>query len=192
MNNFIKDIINTPLWKNEMKSRINFKDITLQHWFNNCVFSPIWWFMLISVIILWFAWWKLVNKSKLLEIVTYGLFITLISSMLDIIGTEDILWGYPNMLIPLAPPLLFADFCVIPIIYMLIYQYFTTWKSFIIISTISGFLNAYVCEPIAISLQIYQMNNWKHIYSFPIYIIIGLLFKKVMYLILTIQRNNIE
>jgi hypothetical protein len=190
MFNFIKNLSDTPLWKEQIKSRIHLRDVNLKHWLDNNVFSPVWWFMLISVILIWFVWWELVKKSKLLEIVTYGLFITLLSLIIDITGTENILWGYPNMLVPLAPPLLFADLCVIPVIYMLIYQYFTSWKSFIVVSTISGFLNAFVWEPIAIYLQIYQMTNWKHIYSFPLYIIVGLLFKKIMCLIMKVQNTT--
>lgn len=185
----IKNLSDSPLWKEQIKIRIKLRDINLQHWLNNNVFSPVWWLMLILFIVLWFIWWKLVNKSKLLEIIAYGLFIMLISLIIDIVGTNNVLWNYPNKLIPLVPSLLFADLCAMPTIYMLIYQYFTTWKSFIAASIISGFLNAFICEPIAISLQIYEMNSWKHIYSFPLYIIIGLLFKKVMNLILRTQKS---
>ncbi|HEY5560312.1 MAG TPA: CBO0543 family protein [Clostridiaceae bacterium] len=171
------DISENPLWKEIVKARILVRDLNLKHWLGTNVFSLVWWFMVISFLIAWFVWWKLVNKSRFAEIVTYGLLVAMVSIILDIIGTSNVIWGYPNMLVPLAPPMFYADMCSMPVIYMLIYQYFRSWKSFIIAMTITAFIIAFIGEPIAVRLDIYELNSWKYLYSFPLYILIAIMLK---------------
>lgn len=121
--------------------------------------------MLISFIAIWFVWWKLVNKTRLFEIVTYGIMISFLAAIVDIIGVELVLWGYPNNLIPLVPALVFVDLGALPVIFMLVYQHFNSWKIFAIAILITSFFLAFVFEPITAWLDIYQINTWKYVYS---------------------------
>lgn len=82
-----------PLWKEQIKARIALRDVNLKHWQESNVFSPVWWLLLIAFIVIWYLWWKFVNKAKLLEIVGYGLLVALMSMILDILGVEYVLWG---------------------------------------------------------------------------------------------------
>lgn len=132
------------------------------------------------------------NKTRLLEIAAYGLMVTLWSVILDIAGAELVLWGYPNMLEPLMPPLLIVDLGILPIAYMLIYQYFPKWKSFTLALTLTAAFLAFIGEPFAQWLNIYEMNNWKHIYSFPIYIGMGLFLKWIMNIIIAKQSSPLR
>lgn len=68
-----------------------------------------------------------------------------------------------------------VDLGFLPVIYMLIYQYFPDWIKFTIAISITAVIIAFMGEPLAIRLDIYEMNNWKHIYSFPLYIALGLI-----------------
>lgn len=175
-----KTMSENPLWKEQVQARIALKTINLKHWLELNLFSPVWWLMLIIFIATWFIWWKLVNKTKLLEIVTYGLLVAFLFTILDFIGAEYVLWGYPNMILPLMPSLFVADLGSFPVIYMLIYQYFPDWIKFTIAITIASSFLAFIAEPIAVSLDIYQMNNWQHLYSFPIYIALALILKWIL------------
>ena len=168
-----------PLWKEQIKARIALRNLNLTYWLETNVFYPVWWFMAISFFLTWFVWRKFVNKSRFPEIVTYGLLVALLSTLLDMIGTSNVLWGYPNKLFPLIPSLVYADLCSLPVVYMLIYQYFTSYKSFFLAMTLTAYLIAFIGEPIAVKLDIYELNNWKHIYSFPLYILMGLILKWV-------------
>jgi hypothetical protein len=169
-----------PLWKEQIKARIALRDINLKRWLESNIFSPVWWLLLISFITLWVIWWKFVNKTKLLEIVTYGLLVSFLSTILNLFGTEFVLWGYPNNLVPVAPLLFEVDLGFLPVIYMLIYQYFPDWIKFTIVISITAVIIAFMGEPLAIRLDIYEMNNWKHIYSFPLYIALGLILKWIL------------
>ena len=163
---FIKDSLisqsDSQQWKEILQIRSELHHKYSAYWLNKNLFSLAWWLMVILFISLWFIWWKRVDKTKLNEIVTFGFMVALISnSCIDIIGCENVLWGYPIDLDPLISPLTVTDFCLIPITYMLLYQYFVNWKSFIIASVIISALYVFVAEPIAIQLNIFQLHNWK-------------------------------
>lgn len=83
------------------------------------------------------------KKTKLLEIVTYGLIVSFLSTILNLFGTEFVLWGYPNNLVPVAPLLFEIDLGFLPVIYMLIYQYFPDWIKFTIAISITAVIIAF-------------------------------------------------
>lgn len=109
------------------------------------------------------------RQKRIFEIVTYGFFVTAVGVIGDAIGVSLMLWHYPNTLLPVSQ---IAEVHTIqmPIIYMLVYQYFHSWKSFIIASAINAFVFAFMLEPLLVWLQIYELHGWKHIYSFFPYI----------------------
>lgn len=72
------------------------------------------------------------------------------------------------------------DLSVVPVFHMLVYQYFTKWKTFIIANIVTAFLYAYIAEPIFVKINIYEMTNWKHLYSVPIYILKAVVIKFVL------------
>jgi hypothetical protein len=177
-------------WKEIIRMRSDLHHKYFAYWLNNNLFSLAWWLMLILIILLWVIWWKHVNKAKLLEIVTFGVMVGLLASIIDIIGCENVLWGYPNDLDPLITPLTVTDFCLIPISYMFLYQYFVNWKSFITTSIILSALYVFVAEPLAVKLDIFQLHNWRHIYDFPMYLLLALSLKWVLNKIMLIQNNR--
>lgn len=63
---------------------------------------------------------------------------------------------------------------------MFIYQYFREWKSFIIANVILAAIFTFIAEPITVWLGIYKLDNWKYIYSFPIYILKTALIKWIV------------
>jgi hypothetical protein len=183
-------ISQNSLWKEQVADRKHLSEINTKHWLENNLFTPVWWLMLIMFIMSWYIWWKLVYKNRLHEIIIYGLMVIIGATILDIFGTEFVLWGYPNMLIPTAPPLFFVDICILPIIYMLVYQYFTRWKSFLTAMIITAAIISFIGEPIAVWLEIYELNNWNHLYSFPIYIILAIIFKWICSKIIKYKRKS--
>lgn len=183
------DVSENPLWKEQISTRMALKDINQKVWLETNLFSPVWWFMLVLFIIAWFIWWKLVDKKRLMEIVTYGLLVSILSTIFDITATQSVFWGYPNRLVPISPPLLFEDLCFLPVIFMLIYQYFTSWRSFSIALLITAFLLAFAVEPIAVWLDIFQLHSWKYGYSFLVYILMASSLKWIINNIKAKQNN---
>ncbi|MFA4886385.1 MAG: CBO0543 family protein [Desulfotomaculaceae bacterium] len=134
--------------------------------------------MLLAVLFIpWLVWWKYVDKKRLLEITLLGALVLIIASYLDAVISEFGLWSYNYEIIPVWPRLISADFTVLPVTYMFIYQYFQEWKKFLLAMVIASTLFAFVGEPFLQWLNIYNLHEWKHVYSFPIYIFLGLFVK---------------
>lgn len=160
----------------------------MDNWIHNFVFSLKWWILLSLTIVPWFIWWKIVDKSRLTEISLYGFFIISVSTILDVIGWNYSLWYYPNTLLALCTPLIPIDYTLLPILYMLAYQYFSSWKSFSIILLILSFIFAFVWEPLAEMLKFYKQLKWNHFYSFFGFFLIGVLTRWMILKIIKIQQ----
>lgn len=159
-------------------------------WMRNDVFSLRWWFLLVLFTVSLYLWWRLVDKSRLYEIVIYAAIIVILTLVLDELGEELTLWDYPYDLFPLFPPLFSVDLASLPIIYSLIYQYFRTWKSFIIASFAMAAIFCFIMEPLLVLTGVYQMLQWKSYYGFPIYVSMGIGTKALVNLIYLIPSKS--
>ncbi|MFE5321696.1 CBO0543 family protein [Paenibacillus sp. NPDC056579] len=67
----------------------------------------------------------------------------------------------------MEPPYTFpADITVFPVSFMVVYQFFKTWKSYLLASIFLAALFCYVNEPLFVLGNMFQMNNWTHTHSF--------------------------
>lgn len=152
-------------------------DLQVQHWLKYEIFTPQFWFLTAVLILPWIVWWKLVDKNRFLEIIIYGLFISTIVTLLDEIGCQLNWWEYLYDIEPLYPRLIPMNFTILPIIYMMLYQYFPDWKAFLVGSTVMSSVASFIFEPLLKMSGIYVLLEWKYLYSFPIYIILAALCK---------------
>ncbi|SDE29386.1 hypothetical protein SPACI_048760 [Sporomusa acidovorans DSM 3132] len=83
-----------------------------------------------------------------------------------------------------------VDTSVLPITYMLIYQYNSKWSSFLIAIVIMSAFFSFIAEPFLVWLGIYELITWKHYYSFPLYILYGVILKFIVDLTKSIQSKN--
>ncbi|WP_236639226.1 CBO0543 family protein [Pelosinus sp. UFO1] len=146
----------------------------IENWFENTFGSWRWWVLVVLLIFPWFIWAKIVDKKKLHELALFGLLIMVSSITLDEVGFVLSLWNYPINVIPIFPRLTSADYTAIPIIYMLIYQYFAIWKSFLWALIVISVFFSFVIEPSIMKLGFYVLINWSFLYSFILYLVVGL------------------
>ncbi|HWO97424.1 MAG TPA: CBO0543 family protein [Bacillus sp. (in: firmicutes)] len=176
---------------NEMQQQINkLNEMMMDYWINNFIFSAKWWFLLALTIVPWFLWWKIADKSRIIEILLYGLFIISISTILDVMGWNYSFWVYPDTLLGLCTPLVPIDYTLLPIFYMLAYQYFSSWKSFSIVLLILSFNFAFVWEPLAEMMSLYKPLKWRHVYSFFGYFLMGISLRCLVLRIVKIQQKE--
>lgn len=128
-----------------------------------------WWLLFALATVPWIIWWKIVDRQRLFEILTYGFLVMTVSVFFDAIGVEFDLWDYKHQIVPLFDVFIVYDFTVMPVLYMLVYQFFNTWKSFIIANVVVSAIFAFISEPLLVWIDFYLLMNWKYIYSFPIY-----------------------
>jgi hypothetical protein len=148
--------------------------LRINEWLQEDLFHFRWFFLIGVFVFSAFLWWKLVDKSRLPEITLHAGLTAIITLILDEIGEELTLWEYPSDILAIFPPLSAVDLASLPMIYSLIYQYFTTWKSFFRATLIMATIFCFILEPLLVWTDFYQVLKWKYYYGFPIYILMAI------------------
>jgi len=162
-----------------------------QHWLQHEVFSFQFWLLVALLIIPWLVWWKIVDKKRFLQIFLYGFMVMTVVTFLDEVGCQLNLWEYRVDIEPLFPRLIPMNFTMLPICYMVVYQYCAAWKPYLTANLLMAALFSFVGEPVFIWLDIYELIKWKHIYSFPLYFLLAVGFKAATDWALRVQRRAV-
>lgn len=149
-------------------------------WENEMLFSLKWWALILVVLVVWYVWWRFVNKERFVEICLVGFIAGLLSTILNSIGVEFTLWGFPDQLIGSIRVINVLDLTIIPVSYMLIYQYCPKWKPYLSVVFMWGFSGSFIGQPIFSYLDLYQLIKWDYILSLPVYIFIGVVVKLIV------------
>ncbi len=168
-----------PSMQDIMNAQEEISTLRWYYWKNEIVFSPQWWFILTFLFILIFVWLRLLDRSRILPILLFGLITLTIASLLDTVGGELQLWEYPKMVLPWGPRVICIDL-MIAIFFMLLYQFFKKWSSFLIAAVCLSAIFSFVFEPSAIYMGIYFPLTWSNLYSFPIYILLSACIKLIV------------
>jgi hypothetical protein len=180
-----------PTFNDIEKAYNKVQDLSYKYWLHESLYSFNWWFMVILTIFIWVIWFKFVKKSELIEIILGGCMISLVTLLLDLIGVNLNLWNYPTLMISnFYPTLLPVDVVVIPVTYMFMYQFFKSWKIFIIASVVVSAGYSFIAEPIFHAMDIYRLKHWQYIYSFPIYIVLFLFIRWFVVKVKAITDKN--
>lgn len=153
------------------------KDLNFEHWLKHEVLTWQWWLAVALLILPLLVWWHFVDKKRLLEISFFGSFVVTLTIIMDVTGSELLLWFYPIRILPQSPLLFPVDIVDLPVVLMLIYQRYEKWGKFLFVNAIASAIMSFVLEPGAIYIGMYKMISWKYIYSFPLYILIAVIAK---------------
>jgi len=155
----------------------------------NDIADPRWWLLLISIFWPWIVWWKLVAKKRIFEILAYGLLWAAMATWLDLLGTSNGMWEYPFKLYYKVSCLLPADVSVIPVLYMLLYQYGERWRTFLLGSVIVSTLLSFIFEPIFLKMNMLNLITWSHIKSWVSFIFLALVTRLIITLLKKAQQK---
>lgn len=150
---------------------------SINYWVNDVFNTWQWWLNIATLILPIIIWWKLVNKKNLKDLIIYGFFASGFAVLFDVVGETLVLWEYPYLVIPMDYILIDTDYSVLPVVYMLAYQYFPKWKGFILSNVLISAIFSFLAEPLLVWLGLYELHGWKYIYSFPIYVAIAIVCK---------------
>lgn len=165
-----------PVWQDIVELTKQYRMIRIEYWLNEVLFSSNWWILLVVAMTLFITWIIILDKKRIFEIISYGLMVTIIANLGDTIGLSFALWGYSYSLVH-TPEILEIHNIMMPILYMINYQYFNTWKSFLIAAAINAIIFAYILESLLVWLQIYELYHWKYTYSVIPYFLIAVVLK---------------
>jgi len=181
----------------DLHSRIIQAKITLHHliytdWITTDLFSPRWIGTVIFILFSYALVFWLLDKRRFTQILLFGSLMTVMISLFDLFGSEFVLWTYLTRLFPIMPSLFLQDYTVIPLYYMLIYQYSPNWKSFTIWNTIATAIISFAFIPLLTALNMFQLNNWSYIYFFPFIFAFAMLGRAVVLGVMSIEESRKE
>lgn len=156
-------------------------------WLKNEFLTWEWWILVVFLIMPWVIWAKLVKRDIILEILLFGTIIILITTLLDVVGAQYSFWDYPIAFLPIIPRAFPFDFSMVPVAYMLLYQYFRTWRSFISAQIIMALIYAFIGEPFCEWVKFVNYLEWRYIYSFIYYIIVGIVTRALILKLATLS-----
>ncbi|WP_313897743.1 CBO0543 family protein [Bacillus litorisediminis] len=116
----------------------------------------------------------MLDSKRALQIWCFGLIVMVITSFADDLGSEMGAWVYPIKLVPFGLLAYPFDFTIIPITFMLIYQYCSKWRTYIIFLFFTAFIFSFIGEPLSVSLGFVTYVKWRYVCSFAFYIVTGL------------------
>lgn len=143
-------------------------------WAKHVLFTWQWWVGVSLTIIPWILWGLLRKKEGTMRFLTVGFFIMFISNLLDSLGVQLGFWYYQYAVIPFIPASVPWNTSLLPVFIMFLLQIKSISNPYIkalIFATISAFIG----EPFAVWIQLYDPVNWNYLYSFPIYIVLFLI-----------------
>lgn len=163
--------------------------LNLEGWLENELFTWNWWLLLVFALLPWIIWIKFVDRKSLMEILLFGTFICIPTVFLDVIGYNYKLWDYPITFIPNIPRAIPFDMSMIPVSYMLLYQYFSTWKTYMIFLVVLAGSFAFIGEPFSVWANLTFYFKWHYVFSFLYYILLGITVKIIIEKIKSISKS---
>ncbi|MGV8983900.1 hypothetical protein [Clostridium sp.] len=162
-----------------------------KRWINDELFSLNWFILLITSVIFYVIWLKLLDKSKAKDFLLIGS----LSAVLYLIG-DTILLGffgvaeYKVSITPFMPSLLIVSVTLGPVVIMLAQQFTSSWKGFLLLGSIGMAILAFVILPIYSLLGILKLHNWNYFYQF-LYTLLSALMVRVVFLwIIRIEQRH--
>lgn len=169
-----------------------FSQQRIEFWLQHDLYSWQWYVLLAMLIIPYIIWWKLVDKKRLLPIVTMGLMVISTANWMDQVGTELGWWTYVHKTIPIFPQMIPVNYSMMPVGYMLVYQYFVPWRQYMIAMIVMTSIMTWIAEPVVTWMGIYYPISWKYSFSFPVYMAIAYTHKRIVDAIVTISESQIR
>jgi hypothetical protein len=173
----------------KMKSEAT--DALMAYWHDfSLYFSLEYWIMisilLVPLIVLFFR----IDKSKIFLIGFYGYSVHIAFAYIDIFGQNNGRWNYPFPILPVLPGLA-IDSSLVPITYMLIYQWtLNNNKNYYIYSMIAALIFSFIFKPLLVALGLFKLyGNTNYFHLFIGYVLVLIIAKFITDLFLWTQKK---
>lgn len=165
--------------------------LSYQNWVSHELFSFGWFVLIIVNVIFYITWLKLLDKSRLSHLLLIGS----LSAVGFLIG-DIILFGflgvaeYKVAITPIQPPLFILSITIVPIIIMLVQQYTSSWRGYLLWNSIGMAFLTFVLLPIYSLIGIFQFHSWNYFYYFLYIITSTLIVRGVFLWIIGIEQRH--
>lgn len=162
-----------------------------QQWVSNELFSFGWFFTMGVLAIIYIVWLKLVDKSRLSQLLLLGSlssigFVIGGAALIQLLGLSE----YKIRPLPFNPPLFDLAITVAPITFMLVAQYTTSCKSYALWAGIGMAVIAFGILPLYSQIGIYQLHNWNYFYQFLYMLTDGIIARAILIGVISIEKNQ--
>lgn len=140
------------------EARQKLHDLDLKEWLQNDLFKRNWWMIVIFLLLSYILCLVLIDKKRISRILLFGCLITVASFVYDVFASSFVLWSYTSKIFPIIPGIFIFDLTIIPLYYMLVYQYSPSWGRFMLLNALAACFFSLVMIPIMIKLKIYQSD----------------------------------
>jgi hypothetical protein len=156
------------------------------------LFSPAWLGIIAFILLSYYICFRLLDKRRLTQLLLYGSLMTVSMTVIDIFGTQFGFWTFLTRVMPIVPSVLFFDYTIIPLYYMLVYQYSSTWRSFAAWNAVLAGIISFIFFPLLTALKLFKLYNWRYIYFFPLIYILAFICIGVVWGIVSVQNKKME
>lgn len=174
------------------QARIALHQLVMDRWLTKDVFSFRWLGMLGFIIISYVICLILLDKKRLSKILLFGSLLTVGMVAYETVGVSFALWYCATPILPIIPCIFASDLTIIPLYYMLVYQYTSSWKQFCIWNAITAATIAFVFQPIVVYFGIFELDNWHYIYTFFMVFAIASLARAVTQGIIRTEKKHLK
>lgn len=162
-----------------------------QHWVSQELFS-FGWFVMVGVLVVVYAiWFKIVDKRRLISLLLLGSLCAVGFGLSDLILEGFFgLWEYQIRLFPLMPAMFVISYTICPILFMMVAQYTTSWKSYLIWGSIGAAVISFGLVPLNLMLGIIKHHNFNVFYAFILVITGGVVARAIVLGLESIVRSQ--
>ncbi|MGI8383936.1 CBO0543 family protein [Robertmurraya sp. P23] len=161
-------------------------------WLENEFLTWEWWVLLSFFVVPWILWFIMKKRKWFVESLLFGMIVMNVTLLLDTVGMQFSFWEYPVEFLPVIPRGFPFDVSMVPVAFILLFQYFQTWKSFIIAQVIMAVAYAFVGEPFCEWLHFVRYIKWNYLYSFVYYIILGIVVRALILKCMMVSKRYYE
>ncbi len=170
---------------------MDYANASYNNWISKELFSFGWIFNICFLIIFYIIWIILIDKKRLKELLLFGALISVVASFIDIVAVSLGLWEYKTRLFPINPATFPFDYTVLPILYIFVMQYSSSWKSYLIGSVIACSIFSFIISPIYVWLGIKIYHNFNYFYMFVLVFTVTTFIKAIFNWIDNIQEKSL-
>ncbi len=169
-----------------------FAQSSFQNWSSNEVFTFGWFLILAVIVITYIVWLKLLDRKRATQLLLLGSLAAVAYSLNSVILGGFGLAFYTIRLFPTHDSFFISSITLAPIIIMLVQQYTSSWKGYILWSVVGFAFLDFVIFPVYVAVGILEFHNWNVFYHFLVLFAISILVRLTFLWITGSQQRHLK
>lgn len=162
-----------------------------QQWLIHELFSVGWFFEITIISIIFAIWLKLLDKSRIQSILLLGVLSAIGFAMSDMLLIDYLgVIEYKIRLLPIDSALFMGSITTAPILYMLVLQYTSSWKTYLLWAGIGTTIVALGLLPIYSLLGILKFYRWNYFYQLILMLMNGAIVRVLLLWFIRVEQST--